>query len=136
MGCESLEKIELKKAGVFHEFMKAIQGIITLEDLDRITADLNRFRNRQPFIISKDGCHNLASINRIVENNRLLSNEYDSLAQKVRVKLTKPVQAKEETKIQKSGNIYSELKEIKELLDSGAINQKEFEALKARILTP
>lgn len=37
-------------------------------------------------------------------------------------------------KVQKSGDIYSDLKKLKELLDSGAITQKEFDKLKAKRL--
>jgi len=44
------------------------------------------------------------------------------------------VKIEKNIKIKKTGDIYADLKKLKELLDSGAITQKEFENLKAKRL--
>lgn len=45
-----------------------------------------------------------------------------------------PVQIKQEIRVQQSGDIYSELKKLKELLDAKIITQEDFDSRKKKIL--
>lgn len=50
------------------------------------------------------------------------------------VRIESEIREKKEIQTQQSGDMYTELRKLKELLDSGVITQSEFETQKAKIL--
>lgn len=72
-------------------------------------------------------CSNAAEIKKT-------SNEGLLAVEQLRTELSKQAKVEKAVPAQKPNSIYSDLRELKELLDSGAITQEEFEKLKDRIL--
>lgn len=75
-----------------------------------------------------NSCPNTAEIKRISNEGLLVVEEF-------RTVLSKQAKTEKETPAPKSSNIIDDLKALKELLDSGAITQEEFEMLKDEVLS-